>query len=120
MNEEQKFIVRARESLDASADRLEPQLAAQRRAARRHALSARRRTYHRGWVPALAAASLAAVFVGVMWFGTESTAPDPGLLQASLDNGATDFELLTRSEDLELYERLEFYYWLEQRNTGAG
>lgn len=120
MSEERKFIERARKSLDARADSLEPHLEAQLHAARRNALSARRNAGPRGWMPALAMASLAAVFVGVMWFGTEAPNPEPGPLQASLESGATDFELLTASEDLELYERLDFYYWLEQRNTGAG
>ena len=120
MNEEQKFIERARLSLDTRADSLEPDLAAQLRAARRNALSAHRRTGRGVWMPALAAASLAAVFVGVLWFGIEENGPSPGVIQTNVNSSATDFELLTSSEDLELYERLDFYYWLEQRNTSAG
>ena len=120
MSEEQKFIERARESLDARADSLEPHLAAQLRTARHKALAGRRRLIHSGWMPALAMASLAAVFVGVMWFGPESTSPELGMVQASLEDSSTDFEMLTSREDLELYERLDFYYWLEQRNTSAG
>ena len=120
MSEEQKFIERARQSLDAHAEQLEPRLAAQLRSARQEALDARRRPVHRGWMPALAAASLAAVVVGVMWFGGERVGQQPELLQASLEHGATDFEILTRSEELELYEQLDFYYWLAQRDSSAG
>lgn len=120
MNEEQKFIERARLSLDARADSLEPHLAAQLREVRRNALASHRRIRHSIWMPALAAASLAAVFVGVMWFGTEASKPEQVIIQANLESGATDFELLTSSEDLELYEKLDFYYWLEQRSKGAG
>lgn len=118
MNQEHDFIERARLSLDARADSLEPHLAGQLRAARRHALAARR-DRHGAWVPAVAVASLAAVIVGVMWFGIQADKAGPVLSQA-LESRAMDFELLTSSEDLELYERLEFYYWLEQRDTNAG
>lgn len=120
MSEEQKFIEQARLGLDARAASLEPQLAARLREARQTALATPRRVGHSGWVPALAAASLAAVFIGVMWFGTETQGPEPGMIQASLAPESADFELLTSSEDLELYERLEFYYWMEQQGASAG
>lgn len=120
MSEEQKFIERARLSLDAHANRLEPHLAARLHEARRNVLASRPRISHSAWLPALAVASLAVVFVGVVWFGTEAGKPEQAIIQANLESGATDFELLTNSEDLELYEKLDFYYWLEQRSTGAG
>lgn len=120
MSNEQKFVERARRSLDARAEALEPHLAERLRTIRRDALVAGRSSAHRGWVPALAAASLAALFVGVMWFGTPAPQPGGALLQAGLDSSAVDFELLTRGEELELYEQLDFYYWLEQGNTRAG
>ena len=120
MNEEQKFVERARQSLEARAAELDPQLVIQLREARRTALASPRRVGHRGWVPALAAASLAAVFVGVMWFGAETQTPEAGIVQASLENGATDFALLTSREDLEFYEQLDFYFWLDQRSADAG
>ncbi|NIV34321.1 MAG: DUF3619 family protein, partial [Anaerolineae bacterium] len=63
MNQEHDFIERSRLSLDARADSLEPHLAGQLRAARRHALAARRGRYC-AWIPVVAVASLAAVFVG--------------------------------------------------------
>lgn len=120
MNEEQKFVERVRLSLEARVNSLEPHLAHRLGTARRNALSAPRRVGHGVWMPALAAASLAAVVVGVMWFGTEADKNGSVMIQASLESGATDFELLTSREDLELYERLDFYYWLEQRSKGAG
>lgn len=120
MNEEQQFIVRARLGLDARAAAMKPQLARRLQDARQNALATPRRVGHSGWVPALATASLAAVFVGVMWFGTEAERPETDMIQASLEQGATDFELLTSSEDLELYERLEFYYWMDQQGASAG
>ena len=46
MSEEQKFIERARESLDARADSLEPHLAAQLRTARHKALAGRHYAVH--------------------------------------------------------------------------
>jgi hypothetical protein len=120
MSEEQKFIERARDSLDARAEALELHLATRLRGVRREALAQGRSAGHRYWLPALAAASLAAVFVGVTWFGGQAPHQENGLLQAGLESGASDFDMLTRSEDLELYEQLDFYYWLEQRNTSAG
>ncbi len=120
MNDEQKFVERARLSLEARAANLDPQLALQLREARRTALASPRRIGHSGWVPALAAASLAAVFVGVMWFGAETPSPAPGIIQASQENGATDFALLTSREGLDFYEQLDFYYWLEQKSADAG
>lgn len=120
MNEERKFIERARLALDARAAGLDPRSAARLREARGNALATPRRIGHSGWIPALALASLAAVFVGVMWFGAETQRPEAGMVQANAEHGVTDFELLTSSEDLELYERLDFYYWLEQRSANAG
>ncbi len=120
MNEERNFIERARLSLDARAAGLDPQVAARLSAARSNALATPRRIGHSGWIPALAVASLAVVFVGVMWFGAEMHRPEVGMIHANSAHGVTDFELLTSSEDLELYERLDFYYWLEQRSASAG
>lgn len=120
MNEEQKFIERVRLSLDTRANNLEPHLVNRLRNARHKALSAHLRVGHGAWMPALAAASLAAVVVGVMWFGSEVGKNGQPMIQANLERNATDFELLTGSDDLELYERLDFYYWLEQRSNSAG
>ena len=119
-DEQQRFIEKARASLNARSQQLSPALEGRLRAVRRTAMASTRRTSSRLWLPAMAGMMLVAVVVGVSWFSRPM--PDEGMTLARLDaNGAADdFELLTRDAPLELYQDLEFYYWLELEGEHAG
>lgn len=115
MNEDphdQRFARHAAEQLTRDADALDDATRARLRAARLRALSAlddRPRRAFRFGVPAaaaVAAAVLATVLIVPRW-----SAERPQETIASLD--LEDLEILAATEDLELYEHLEFYRWLE-------
>lgn len=65
-----------------------------------------------GWIPAGAAAAVAAIAI-VTW-----NANDPASLPAA-PTVATDFEILMDAEDLEMLEELEFYSWMELEGDAA-
>jgi type VI protein secretion system component VasF len=119
-DEQRRFLDRARASLEARSQQLPPTLEGRLRAARRSALAPSRRFAHRAWLPAMATAALVAVVVALSWFSRPLEEPGLTLAQLSLDNSASDFDMLTRDEPLELYQDLEFYYWLEQGGEHAG
>lgn len=119
-DEQQRFVDRARTSLEARSQQIPPSLEGRLRAARRTALATPRHTLHRGWLPAVASAALVAVVVAVGWFSRPLEEPGITLARLNLDNAAGDLEMLTREEPLELYQDLEFYYWLEQGGEHAG
>ncbi len=115
MNEsshDQRFARRAAEQLSRNADAVDDATRVRLRAARRRALDAlddRPGIAARFGVPAvaaLAAAVLATVLLVPRW-----NEEPPQELVAGL--GLEDLELLGGAEDLELYEHLEFYRWLE-------
>lgn len=121
MSDEQgHFVEKARASLDERSRQLSPALTGRLRAARRTALASQRQTTSRLWLPAAAATALVVVVVGVSWFSRPS--PDQGISIAQIgnDSGVADFDMLTRDAPLELYQDLEFYYWLDQGAEHAG
>ncbi len=103
---------RAAEQLTREADALDDATRARLRAVRLRALDAldeRRRSAARFGVPAAAAVAAAAI-VTTLSIPRWSAEPPPDPI-ASL--GLEDLDILAASEDLELYEQLEFYRWLE-------
>jgi len=120
-DDEQRFIERAREGLDARSERLSPSQEGRLRAARRTALnSSRHASSRRYWLPAMATAALVVVAVMVSWIPQPTEQPGITLAQVSPDKAAGDFEMLTQDTPLELYQDLDFYYWLDQGGTNAG
>jgi len=120
-DDEQDFLKRVRHSLDARSQQLSPSLEGRLRAARRHAFSPSRRAVSRRlWLPAMATAALVVIAVTLSWSPPHSGKPELSLAQSTLGNAAGDFEMLTQGAPLELYQDLEFYYWLEQEGTHAG
>lgn len=109
---DQRFARRAAEQLTRNADVVDDEIRARLRSARRRALDTlddRPRSAARFGVPAvaaLAAAALATVLLVPRW-----SAEPPQDIVAGL--GLEDLEILGAAEDLELYEHLEFYRWLE-------
>ncbi len=116
-----QLIERVRRRLDEDVDRLDSAALSRLEQARRLALAAlaqpQRPWWHRTWlagrpagdwlVPAGAFASVLATAVALTLMVVE---PGNGLARE-----ADDLELLTAGEELELYENLEFYQWLQDR-----
>ncbi|MFA7633622.1 MAG: hypothetical protein WCX90_08235, partial [Thiohalomonadaceae bacterium] len=64
------------------------------------------------WLP-LGGVVLASLFVAVLWLVQPAVSPMPEL------DSAADFELLSGHEDLDFYQELEFYYWLDEEDRHA-
>ena len=120
MKDESQFIDRVRGELDRQLD-LQPLLVQARlRAARRDALdSANLHARQRRWVPALAASLFVVVATSVIWFEVKHSAEDE-LARFIQTASVADRQLLEQGDEIELYQDLEFYYWLEQEQGHAG
>lgn len=117
-HDDQQFIDRARLSLEQRLDQTPSHVSARLRGARNQALESRHRWRDRTWLPAMATAALLAVVVSGTWFAYgpgHSSATIPGAVQA-----AADFEMLTRGDDLALYDNVDFYLWLDKQGLNAG
>lgn len=108
-DKEQPFIQHIRDRLDHSLEELDAVTLARLKAARLTALQSRdRRPVWRNKM--IMATAMSVSLVAGIWLLQK-----PGGQQLPLD----DLQLLTSSEDLELYRDLEFYQWLEaQREQG--
>ncbi len=116
-----QLIERIRRRLDEDVDRLDNATLSRLEQARRRALAAAAQPQRPWWrmtwlasrpagdwlVPAGAFASVVATAVALTLMVVE-----PG---NRLAREADDLELLTAGEELELYENLEFYQWLQDR-----
>lgn len=99
---------RARALLEQGADQLDHHTVQRLARARQAALNGEPRVTHRRvapWIGAAVAASLVAAVTLNMWRDD-----DP----SSHDVAAIDLELMTAQEDLEFYQELEFYEWLDE------
>lgn len=118
---ERELALRARAALDESIDVLDGDTVARLASARRRALGDRP-PYADGLLgverrrsrPALVAAggllaATLALAIGVSWW-TRSSAE---LAAVESPEALEDLELLAANEELDLYENLEFYEWLE-------
>lgn len=119
-DEQQRFIDKARASLDERSQRLSPTLEGRLWAVRRTALSPGRHASPRFWMPAMAATAMVAVMAVMIWFSQPVEEEGITLARISANDGVADFEMLTQDAPLELYRDLEFYYWLEQGGEHAG
>lgn len=107
-----KWIDRARQSLEHSARDLNAHHASTLNRARQRALAEidRPRLAARGWTLALATLLLV-VLVGGVWL----RAPDPPQAPpAEASTPLADLDVLSAEEDLDLLADLEFYLWLEE------
>ena len=100
------WLDRARRRLQRSTEELDPDTLRRLRQARAAALGQADRKAPTRWMPwggaALAASLALAVLLWQPWAGPPES---PAALE--------DLELLAAEENLELYEELEFYLWLE-------
>lgn len=121
-NGDNEFIEKARLSLEQGLERTPAHISSSLRAARQHALGSPRHSEQPFWLPAMATAALVAVIGAGVWFGytpQQQSAPAPKLAATEMELRVNDFEMLARGDDLELYEDLEFYLWLEQQESDA-
>jgi len=116
-----RLIERIRRRLDEDVDALDSATLSRLEQARRLALAAAtqpRRPWRRiGWLdsrPAgdwlIPAGAFASVVATALALTLMVSAPEHGVARA-----ADDLELISAGEELELYENLEFYQWLEIR-----
>lgn len=104
--DDEKFVNDITEQLDRQAEALDGQTLSRLRQARASALAAGSgRQWH--WQPVAAFASAAVLAVAVWLALPINNGGEHNM--AALD----DMELLASRDDLEMYEELEFYAWLE-------
>lgn len=108
-------VRRLRAQLDQGAQRLNVYTVQKLAQARMAAVNGERvpRTVPSWWLPALGAGVAAALVVAV----TLQVVRAPDTVVA--DAAAFDLELLTSHDDLELYQELEFYAWLDDENESS-
>lgn len=121
MDDHKQWLDRIKQDLEQSSEQLDADTRARLTAARRKALAAlpeRSASWPLSWLanwwqPAGAVAMVAAaVFAVMLW--QARLGPDAELIQS------TDLDLIASSDNLNLYEELEFYQWLDEVENGAG
>ncbi|HHH35897.1 MAG TPA: hypothetical protein ENK48_03595 [Gammaproteobacteria bacterium] len=115
-HEEREFAASLGRLLDRAAA-LDEETAALLAARRRRALEAARRSDGRPWVQwgGLAAVAASALLVMGLWWG-QSVPPSAMPAATPL---VEDLELLSTREDLEFFEDLDFYLWLEDEQQAG-
>ncbi len=111
-----EFLDRLTRALDESVEQLDSATARELQARRRQALShAQAKPAGRAWIKPAAGLALAAgigiVGLSLLWPRPEARLPALPLME--------DLELLSSGEELELYQELDFYQWLEQAHEAG-
>lgn len=131
-NNEDEFIEFSRQLLDDSLDNLDDSVLSRLRQSRQLAINAAMQSTKQSkqtepdsennflfpnWlVPASTGAAFATIALSVTLFWTQ--APFQQTPQQYQENSfIEDINLLSQSEDLDLYQNLEFYLWLEDEKT---
>ena len=117
MNDQKQWLDKIKQDLEQSSEQLDAETRARLLASRRKALATLPESpsswLTSWWEPAGAVAMVAAaVFAVILWQGR--LGPDAELIQS------TDMELIASSDNLNFYEELEFYQWLDEVENGAG
>ncbi|HEY0721846.1 MAG TPA: DUF3619 family protein [Gammaproteobacteria bacterium] len=108
-----ELIERITLQLDEGVARLDGATRSRLTQARHRALATRHR---RVWIWPAAGGALLATLVGItLWLGH---APSPAPTH-SAPLATTDFQLLTDSDSIELYQELDFLEWLEETEGGG-
>ncbi len=123
MNEDKRFIELVRQRLDERVEQQSPGLQGRLRAVRREALSGTSGrsagvARHR-WLGAALASLFVVIASTSLWFES-SQGPDNGIESQLLAVSSSDQQMLRQGDDMELYQDLEFYYWLQQEQANAG
>jgi len=112
--DEKEFLEFARQRLNRGTDDLDPDTRAKLIAIRNRALhSQSEKSWFPQWAPLPAMALLTAVLFIFIVYAKPASVP-------GLDTGLEDLEVLASVDQLELYEDLEFYDWLANKNYDAG
>jgi len=120
---EDEFVEYSRQLLDSSLEELDDSILSRLRQSRQLAINATLQTSTSNkennfefpsWLaPASTGAAFATIILSITLFWTQP------LPQKFYSNGfMEDINLLSQSEELELYQNLEFYLWLEDETTG--
>lgn len=124
-HDETRLAERIRAHLEASADALDDATVARLEEARRRAVAAAGRSARRGgWRSLLGERRPAEWLVPAGAFASVvATATALSIMVADPGDGVVremdDLEMLTSGEDIELYENLEFYQWLQDRERAG-
>lgn len=117
-----RFLERARASLDERSQRIRPQMVSRLSAARSQAIDSRQKHVYRGWMPAMASAFAIVMAVGI-WVGNFNVEPGvpqgQPIAQLTYEKRPADVEMLAlaNGKGLELMQELDFYTWLEQEES---
>jgi len=117
VSDQEQWLEKIKQDLEQSSEQLDSETRTRLLTARRKALEAlpeRPSSWLTNWwQPAGAVAMVAAaVFAVILWQGR--LGPDAELIQS------TDMELIAASDNLNFYEELEFYQWLDEVDNNAG
>lgn len=106
--QQDRLAERIRQQLERDAGQLDELTVARLRAARKRALEPARRPRQR-WLALLVTATVAAVVAAVLYW------QPPVALPGAID----DLDIVATGDDMELYEDLDFYDWLDEtQNAG--
>ncbi len=122
MSEDQdKFIKQIKQQLDQESKALDAETLSRLRQARARALSESDNRKSRQWSVlgggAVAFASVSVLAIAVWLSVPTNTLQNPPALAEAQITAFDDLELLAATEELEFYEDMEFYYWLEIQNA---
>ncbi len=113
-----RFARDAARCLRDASDRLDPAIVAKLDRARQAAVRAAGDRRRRTWLPAAAAAGVAAVAVSLV-IGLDWTSAPAGLPSVNGEAAPGDMEIVLAGDNLEMFEELEFYAWLtDQQDAG--
>jgi hypothetical protein len=115
---EKAFLERARALLDGSEEDLDANILSRLRQARTRALQGQERREPRSWhwFPLPAAAGMATALVAILvavFYITRAPVQEP-------HKSIGDLEILASSDQLDLYEDLDFYDWLAKEKEHNG
>ncbi len=115
-NIDHELMQRARALHEQACAHVDARTRARLAAARREALAAR--DHHRShrvlWLPAAGAVAACALVLGVMWFRPQP-ANSPPQMQAQVATNDAELPLDADSQQIDLYQNLDFYQWLAQQ-----
>ncbi len=112
MQDDSKLNNRIRSTLDASLDKLDPDVRRRLQQARHAALETSAKPRMPFWQPAGALLLVSVLLLSVFIWPERQNMPAPMAL--------ADLELMTADDSLQLYEDLDFYQWLLESDSNAG
>jgi len=116
-DDEQAFLKSVQQTLDAATSDLDEKTSSALRNIRHAALQQPAHSVHSVWTGAAGMIS-----IGVSVFAIALTIMQPKYHLSSLDDNVSlieDIELISSSEDFELYDNLDFYIWLNELNEAS-